>query len=121
MTGNRQGPRGRFIYESDEDGVGYIYETDVDLAVAGLGVGGAAPTPYDPANPPADLTICPAPKNFQFRTVFAQSSTDGARKNLIAASITANLYATSVSLAVPTIDGDSTFSTTGRKGEKLSF
>lgn len=121
MTGNRVGSRNRYLYETEQAGILFIYTTDVDLALAGLGPGGAAPTVYDPANPPAGVTVCPAPANFSFRTVFAQSTTDGARKNLIAASATANLYATNISQTVPDIDGDSTFVTTGRKGEQLSF
>lgn len=120
MSGNRQGPRATYIYQTDVTGVSYLYTTDQDLAVAGLGAGGAAPVEFDPENPPTPIPS-PAPRNFNFRTVFAQSPTDGARKTLIAASPTANLYATTISLSVPAIDGDATFVTTGRKGETLSF
>lgn len=121
MTGNRQGPRSKYVYITDVPTVAYIYTTDDDLAVAGLGAAGAAPELFDPANPPAGLTISPAPKNFSFRTVFAQSPTDGARKELIAAAPNANLYASTLSQSVPSIDSDTTFVTTGRKGEQLSF
>jgi hypothetical protein len=121
MAGNRLGSRKSYIYITDISTVGYIYTTDEDLAVAGLGVGGAAPDEFDPANPPAGITLSPAPRNFTFRTVFAQSTTDGARKNLIAASPSANLYVSSNRQAVPSIDSDTTFVTTGRKGEQISF
>lgn len=121
MAGNRLGPRVKIVYESEETGVGYILETDADLVVAGAGPGGAAPELYDPQSPPVGLTICPSPKRFKPRRVFAQSSTDGARKTIICSAASANLYATSQSKAVPAIDGDSTFVTTGRKGEALTF
>lgn len=121
MTGNRLGPRQRYIYITDVPTIGYIYETDQDLAVAGLGAAGAAPEVFDPANPPSGITLTPAPRNFSFRTVFAQSTTDGVRKNLIAASPLANLYSATFSQSVPAIDTDTSFVTTGRKGEQLSF
>lgn len=120
MTGNRQGPRQTYVYQSDVPSVRYTYVTDADLAVAGLGAAGAAPEVFDPAMPGTPVPT-PAPRGFNFRTVFAQSPTDGARKELIAANPTANLYATTIRLSVPEIDGDSTFVTTGRKGETLSF
>lgn len=119
LDGNRQGPRERYVYLTDDLTVAYILTTDQDLAVAGLGVAGAAPEVYDPANPPAGVTICPAPRRFTPRCVFAQDPVSGARKNLIAFSATANLYSSSLSQSV-TIDGLS-FDTTGRKGEKLTF
>lgn len=121
MAGNRLGPREKYVYFSENPTLAYIIETDQDLAVAGLGDGAAAPVVFDPANPPAGVTVTPAPKNFRARTVFAQSTTDGARKNLIAFNANANLYATTTSQAVPAIDTDSTFVTTGRRGEQLSF
>lgn len=119
LSGNRLGPRERYIYESDEVGTVYILETDQDLAVAGLGTGAGAPVVYDPANPPTGVTICPPPRRFTPRTVFAEDPTSGARKNLIAFTPSAELYATSARSSV-TIDGLA-FTTTGRKGEKLTF
>lgn len=120
MTGNRLGPKNEYIYQTDVPGLIYIISRDADLALAGLGVGAAAPEQFDPANPPAG-TVVQAPKNFRPRTVFAQSPSDGARKDLIAFSPTATLYVSTQRTAVPAIDGDSTFVTTGRKGETLSF
>lgn len=119
LSGNRQGPRERYLYQSDDDGVFYILTTDVDLAIAGLGDVGAAPEVYDPANPPATGTVCPAPRRFSPRVVFAQDPVSGARKSLIAFSPESNLYSTSTPDTI-TIDGLD-FVTTGRKGEKLTF
>lgn len=120
MAGNRLGPKKEYIYQTDVTNLIYIISRDEDLAVAGLGVGAAAPAEFDPENPPAG-TVVGAPKNFTPRTVFCQSSTDGARKELIAFAPSANLYASTSRTSVPDIDGDGTFVTTGRKGEKLSF
>lgn len=120
MAGNRLGPKNEYIYQTDVTGLIYIISRDADLAVAGLGVGAAAPDVFDPENPPAG-TVVGAPKNFTPRTVFCQSPTDGARKELIAFAPSANLYASTQRTSVPAIDGDATFVTTGRKGEKLSF
>lgn len=119
LDGNRQGPRERYVYLTDDITVAYILTTDQDLAVAGLGAGAAAPDVYDPANPPTGITICPAPRRFSPRVVFVQDPVSGARKNLIAFSSTADLYSTSLSQTV-TIDGLA-FESTGRKGEKLTF
>lgn len=119
MAGNKLGPRSKYVYESEADGVGFILTTDDDLAVAGTGVGPAAPVEYDPAAPPVGLDLCPAPRRFKPRVVFVEDPTDGARKELICFSKTADLYATNEQSAV-TIDGIQ-FLTTGRKGEKLTF
>lgn len=118
MAGNLLGPRGRYIYESDEPGKVYILQTDQDLAVAGLGTGAAAPEAYDPQNPPVGVEICPPPRRFTPRTVFVENA-GGNRKSLIAFAASADLYASSQAQSV-TID-TATFTTTGRKGEKLSF
>ena len=119
LSGNRLGPRQRYIYETDDLAIGYIITTDQDLAVAGTGTGAAAPEVYDPATPPAGLTVCPAPRRFTPRQVFIQDPASGARKSLICFSATADLYSASQPQSV-TIDTLS-FTTTGRKGEKLSF
>jgi hypothetical protein len=122
MVGQRLGSKSKYIYETDETGVGYILEADDTLAnIAGTGVGAGTPDVFDPANPPAGLTLCPAPKRFNPRVVYIQSTTDGARKTLIAWSTTADLYATGISKAVPSLDTDTSFVTTGRKGEQLTF
>lgn len=119
LSGNRIGPRKRYIYATDDLAVVYIITTDADLAVAGTGVAGAIPDEYDPANPPAGVTVCPAPRRFTPRCVFIQDPVSGARKNIICFSPTSNLYASSVPQTV-TIDALD-FTSTGRKGEKLTF
>jgi hypothetical protein len=119
LDGNRLGPRERYVYATDDLTIAYIIETDQDLAVAGTGAGAAAPDVYDPANPPAGVTLCPAPRRFQPRCVFIQDPTSGARKSLICFSPTANLYSSSQPQSV-TIDALA-FTSTGRKGEKLTF
>ena len=118
LTGNRLGSRGRYVYESDEPGKGFILTTDEDLAVAGTGQGAAAPITYDPASPPVGIELCPPPKRFKPRVVFIQAA-DGSRKDLICFSPVANLYASTVPQSV-TID-ELAFETTGRRGEKISF
>lgn len=117
MTWNRLGSKQLYVYTAD-DGNTYSISTDTDLAIAGLGVGAAAPVVFDPANPPANF-VGAAPKRFTPRTVFAEADDDGARKNLIAFNPTADLYQTTARQAV-TIDGQ-TGITTGRRGEKLTF
>ena len=119
MAGNRLGSRVKILYESDTLNTLYILETDQDFVLAGLGVGAGSPDLFDPQNPPAaPAVVCPAPKRFEPRCVYFKAA-DGARKQLIAASQTANLYATSFGSEI-TIDGE-VFTSTGRKGEKLSF
>lgn len=116
MAGNLLGNREKYVYVSD-DLKSYGYTTDEDLAVAGLGPAAAAPTVYDPANPPTNY--CGSfPRNFKPRVVFVQDA-DGNRKELIAASPSANLYQTNLAKPV-TIDGVQ-FTSTGRRGEKMSF
>lgn len=119
LPGNRLGSKQRYLYFTDDVTVAYILFRDTDLAVAGLGVGAAAPELYDQDNPPAGITICPAPRRFTPRCVFAQDDGTGARKELIAFHPTADLYSTSSPMTV-TID-TLAFVTTGRKGEKLTF
>lgn len=119
LSGNRIGPRERYVYFSDDSTIAYIISTDQDLAVAGTGAAGAVPDVYDPATPPAGVTICPAPRRFRPRCVFVQDSVSGARKDLICFSPTSNLYGSSQpqTVTIDTLD----FTSTGRKGEKLSF
>lgn len=116
MAGNRLGNRERYLYESD-GGDTYYLETDDSLAIAGFGAGAGAPTVYDPANP-GDAS--PAPKRFKPRGVYVQSSTDGARKFVIAFDPTAAAYARNNS-GTYTIDTESGWVSTGRVGEKQSF
>lgn len=115
MAGNRLGERGRYLYESD-GGDTYIVETDTSLAIAGFGAGTAAPVAYDPESP-GDAQ--PAPKRFSPRVVYVQAS-DGARKAMIAFDATASAYARTNSASY-TIDTETGWVSTGRRGEKQSF
>lgn len=121
MAGQRLGPKGTYLYFTDDTNVAYLVQRDLTLALAGLGAGAAAPVLYDVENPPAGVIITPKPQGFNPRVVFIQSTTDGARKEMIAFHPTAALYLKNFSDAFPEIDGDATFVSTGRKGEKLSF
>lgn len=104
---NTLGPRGRYQYVSDTGEI-YNITTDVDLATAaGLtpavaGTGSAKPT------------------QLSLRKVFCQATVGG---RLVRKGLTVNadspLYDTDASTTV-VIDG-TTFTTTGRKGESLSF
>lgn len=121
MAGNRLGSKGTYLYFTDDVTVAYILKRDLDLVFAGLGAADAAPVVYNPASPPTGVTITPKPQGFKPRVVFIQSTTDGARKEMIAFHPTADLYLKNFADAFPEIDGDSTFRSTGRKGETLSF
>jgi len=116
MAGNLQGPRAKYVYESD-DGNTYVVTTDQDLAVAGLGAADAAPEEFDPSTPPANFRG-QFPRGADLRRVFCQDAS-GNRKQLIAFDLTADLYATTLpqDVVVDTV----TFTTTGRKGERITF
>ena len=116
MAGNRLGERERYLYESD-GGSTYILETDSSLAIAGFGAGSAAPVAYDPETPGDAI---PAPRRFKPRGVYVQSSTDGARKFIIAFDSTATAYARNNSASY-TIDTEAGWLSTGRVGEKQTF
>jgi hypothetical protein len=119
MAGNRLGPRTRVIYESDETGTAYILTIDESFVVAGAGQGDDAPDEYDPAAPPEGIDVSPAPKRFKPRIVYAQSASGDAVKRIVCCNADSDLYSTGTPSAV-VIDGE-TFTTTGRRGEKLTF
>lgn len=121
MTGNRLGPKKTYIYQTDVDAIVYLVQRDEDLAIVGYGAGAAAPVEYDPDNPPAGKTVLTPPKRFEPRVAFVQSSTDGARKDMVCFDPTAEKYVVSARTSAGTIDSDATFVVTGRKGEKISF
>jgi hypothetical protein len=121
MAGQRLGPKNTYLYYTDDIDVAYLIKRDATLALAGLGDDAAAPEVYDAENPPTGIIITPKPQGFQPRVVFIQSTTDGARKEMIAFHPNSALYLKNFSDAFPEIDGDATFVSTGRKGEKLSF
>lgn len=109
FTGTRQ----NYIYEGD-GGSKYIITTDETL-------GGLAGTGLEVATSANAADAAPAPKRFEPRVVFWQAELDGrmVRKAIICGDVTADLYAEDISQTL-TIDGVAG-STTGRRGEKLSF
>lgn len=115
MAGNRIGSRSKYVYVNDAGGE-YILETDDSLAIAGFGAAAAAPVVFNPASP-GDAT--PAPRRFSPRIVYVQAA-DGARKAVIAFDPTAAAYERETS-GTYTIDSESGWVSTGRRGEKLSF
>lgn len=119
--GNRTGPKKRYVYQTDVTDIVYVISRDVDLAIAGFGAAAAAPVEFDPENPPAGKTVLTPPKRFSPRVVFIESTNDGARKEMVAFDPTSNFYVSTQKQAIPDIDGDDTFETTGRKGEQLTF
>jgi hypothetical protein len=120
MAGNRLGPRAKIIYESEAVGKVYILTVDASFVVAGAGVGAAAPDIYNPTTPlPPGIDVCPPPKSFNPRGVWVKSADGKARKFVVCASATAELYATTFPVQV-VIDTE-TFVSTGRVGEKQSF
>ena len=121
MAGNRLGEKKDYIYQTDVASIVYVLPRDTDLAIAGYGAGTAAPVEFDPENPPAGKTVLTAPKRFTPRTVFIQSTADGARKDMVAFDPTSARYTSTQQEAAGQIDGDDTFVTTGRRGERLSF
>lgn len=118
-TGNRLGSRARYIYLSDDIGVAYILEMDSSYEIAGAGIGAAAPERYDPNNPPAAITICPPPRNFKPRVVFAKAADGKTRREIKCMSPDAELYATTAAKTITL--AEETFTTTGRRGEKQTF
>lgn len=120
LTGNRLGGKGKFLYLTDDTTVGYVMRRDTDLAVAGFGVGANAPVPYDAANPPAGVTsIGPVPRGFKPRVVHLEDSVSGARKAMICFDPSSSMYQSTTAQTVD-IDGLS-FTSTGRRGEQLTF
>lgn len=103
MAGNKLGARGRYQYE-DDAGNTFAITTDNDLATA-AGLTAATNQPRLPAR-------------FKPRGVYVEDAT-GARKFIKVGDVTSTLYASNAPQTV-TIDGVN-FTTTGRKGEKVSF
>lgn len=106
MAGNTLGARAYYLYE-DDAGNQYKYQTDVDLGEAvGAVLNDTAP----------DL-----PRRFEPRGVFVQGIVNDktVRKFLIVPDVTEGIYASNASQTV--IVDSTSFSTTGRKGEKVSF
>ena len=119
LDGNRLGPKSKYIYNTDVTNVAYILTRDEDLAVAGVGSGTTAPVEFDPANPPSGVTLTPPPKRFEPRGVYVEDPLSGARKFLVCFSADASLYAATSATSI-TIDSLA-FTSTGRKGESLTF
>lgn len=119
LNGNRMGSRSKYLYQSDDDNIYYILTTDDDLAVAGFGDVSDPPEIYDPQNPPATGTICPAPRRFKPRRVHLKDPISGAQKSPVAFYPDATAYSRSIGEQI-TIDGLA-FTSTGRTGESLTF
>lgn len=111
--GQYSGQRKSYIYESD---AGKKYLLLLDSTLAGL-----ANTGLVEANAENAATATPAPKRFKPRVVFWQGTLNNrtVRKALVCGDVTATVYAKDTSQEI-TIDGVNG-STTGRRGEKLSF
>lgn len=111
--GQYTGQRKSYIYESD---AGKKYILLLDSTLAGLANTGLVEAT---SGNTADAT--PAPKKFKPRVVFWQGTLNNrtVRKALVCGDVTATLYAkdTSQTVTIDGVDG----STTGRRGEKLSF
>lgn len=116
MAGNTLGKRAKFIYTSDS-GQAYVMTLDEDL-------GTAAGLPQRDATNGGNAVR--RPTRFKPRVVFVEATIEGeeegdsyvARKELVV-NATSALYNTN-SAATVTIDGTE-FTSTGRRGEKLSF
>lgn len=111
--GQYTGQRKSYVYESDA-GKKYILLLDSTLAEL-------AGTDLVAATADNAATASPVPKKFKPRVVFWQGTLNNrtVRKALICGTVTSTLYAKDTSADL-TIDGVAG-STTGRRGEKLSF
>jgi len=112
--GQYTGQRKAYLYTPDSGDNVYLISTDVTLATL-AGTGLVEATTANIAN------ARPAPKRFKPRVVFWQGTLNGrtVRKAIICGTTGAALYDKDSPQAV-TIDGVAG-STTGRRGEKLSF
>lgn len=111
--GQYSGQRKSYIYESD---AGKKYILLLDSTLASLANTGLVEATTENA-----ASATPVPKRFKPRVVFWQGTLNNrtVRKALVCGDVTATLYAKDISQDV-TIDGVDG-STTGRRGEKLSF
>jgi hypothetical protein len=116
MAGNLLGNRAKYVYKAD-DNKNYSVITDESLAAAGTGAAAAAPSEFDAANPPANYGGR-FPRGATVRVVFVEDSA-GNRKALTCFDPTSSLYQTNLAKEVE-IDG-TTFTSTGRRGEKMTF
>lgn len=116
MAGNLLGSRGKYVYLAD-DGKNYSVITDDSLAAAGTGAATAAPVEFDAASPPSNYAGR-FPRGATPRVVFAEDD-EGNRKSLVCFDPTADLYKANLAKEVE-ID-ETTFTTTGRRGEKMTF
>lgn len=111
--GQYSGQRKSYVYESD---AGKKYLLLLDSTLASLANTGLVEATTENA-----AAATPAPKRFKPRVVFWQGTLNNrtVRKALVCGDVTATLYAKDTSQEI-TIDGVAG-STTGRRGEKLSF
>lgn len=112
------GPKGKYVYITDDDTTNLIITRDKTLAtLAGTGL-----TEFDPATPPANSS--PKPAGYKLRGVYWQSDApvgEGgfARKFIVCGDRNGALYDSNVTQALE-IDGIAG-RTTGRRGEQVSF
>ena len=105
------GSKSKYVYETDSGEEYVIRRDDTLAALTGTGL-----VAYDPAT---NAGASPAPGRFKPRVVFWESTDGQYRKEVICGTVTAELYSSDVAQTL-TIDGIAG-STTGRRGEKLSF
>ena len=108
MAGNRLGEKIPVTYTSDT-GELYNMRIDADLVIVGAGL-------------IAGHSGSPAPKRFKPRVVYAQQPIAPgkmARKKLICGTSDSGFYSNNTPVSIQ-IDGEF-FTTTGRRGESLSF
>lgn len=107
--------RNRYVYEDDATNNWVVRLASDDVTT------GQSLQAFDPASPPAKFQGRINPRNC--RTVYAQGTPSGGgklvRRRLICGTPAATLYQTSLSKTV-TISGV-TMTTTGRRGEKITF
>lgn len=116
MAGNLLGSRSKYVYLAD-DGKNYSVITDDSLAAAGTGAGTAAPVAFDAASPPSNFGGR-FPRGATPRVTFVEDA-EGNRKSLICFDPTSDLYKTNLAKEVE-IEAV-TFTSTGRRGEKMTF
>ena len=94
---------------TDDNGVDYTIQVadfvdDIALAASGLAASGGDPVP---------------PRGLRVRGVFIQSPTG--RRKFVPCNVAGTLYNDASTAVAGTIDGETGWTSTGRKGERISF
>jgi hypothetical protein len=100
-----------------DDGKNYSVLTDDSLALIGLGAASAAPVAFDPASPPTNYGGR-FPRGAKPRVVHVEDE-DGNRKSLVCFAPTGTAYATNLPQVLTIEETD--FTSTGRRGEQMTF